>query len=400
MVKKGSIYIIIAIVTLGAILLLEYNKPKQINWFPSYVAQHKIPYGTFVFHSLIENIVPNQTQQVYAPPYEFLKENDTIRGTYFFVNGSVRFAEAELDLLLSWVSQGNQLFIASEGFEARLLDTLKLEQTSLYNSDELNPVFNHELVNPGLASAKAAFEKDYYTPIFSKIDTINTVVLGEVQGSGNTKKINVVSQPFGKGYVTLSAFPKAFTNYFILKDDNKEYTAGLLSYLNAKGKIYMDNHYRAGKTFYTSPMYIFLNTKEFKWAYYIALIGVLFYVIFEGKRKQRPIPVVVPLKNQTLAFTRTIADMYFENGQQKELVNHKISYFFDYIRNKFYLNTSTIDAAFLTNLAARSNNAIEDVKDLFNLMDRLTKKDAVSNIELQNFNKKIERFKAIADGKQ
>lgn len=402
MVKNGRIYIIIAVFTLGVILLLEYNKPKEVNWYPSYVSQHKIPYGTKVYNTLLQKFFPDQTEQVYKPPFEFLKQNDTVSGTYFFVNGSIEFAEAELDALLNWVFQGNNLFIASEGFEEQLLDTLNLAQKSYYNNSELNPVFNHELVNPNLISAQAAFEKDYYTLIFNEIDTLNTVILGQVHVSDSveSKKVNVISQPFGKGSITLSTFPKAFTNYFILKEGHRAYTAGLISYLNNGDKIYVDNYYRAGKTFYTSPMYIFLNTKEFKWAYYIVLIGLLFYVIFEGKRKQRPIPIVVPLKNQTLQFTRTIADMYFEQGQQKEVVTHKISYFLEYIRSKFHLNTSKPDERFLKSLAARSNHTVNEVGYLFELMDRLSKKSTISNIELKQFNKKIENFKAKADGKQ
>ena len=127
----------------------------------------------------------------------------------------------------------------------------------------------------------------------------------------------------------MTSFPKAFTNYFILKDNNQEYTAGLLSYLDTERPIYMDNFHKSGKSFYTSPMYLFLNTKEFKWAYYLVLIGALIYIIFEGKRKQRAIPIVPPVKNQTVAFTRTIADMYFEKGELHLITKHKIDYFLE-----------------------------------------------------------------------
>lgn len=405
MVKKGWTYLLIAIIAIGGIFLLEYNKPKQINWFPSYVSHHKIPYGTYVLNKLMEDFFPSRLSQIHKPPFELLTRNDTVQGTYFFVNESITFEEAELNALLDWTSKGNSVFIASSSFEGRLLDTLNLEQTSLYNESELKPHFYHQLVNPNLKSKTITFEKDYYTMVFDKIDTLNTVVLGEVYVHSDStdvieKHINMIKQPFGEGEIILSTFPKAFTNYFILKDENRNYTAGLLSYLGAEGQILMDNFHKSGKSFYTSPMYLFLNTKEFKWAYYLALIGALIYVIFEGKRKQRAIPVVTPLKNQTLAFTRTIANMYYENKEQQQITQHKIAYFLEYIRTRLHLPTQQLDTSFLRTLAVRSNNSLEDVEALFLLIEKLQSKSQITDMELQDLNKKIEAFKAHVDGKQ
>lgn len=404
MFKKGWIYIAIAFLTLLGIFVLEYNKTKDINWFPSYVSHHKIPYGTLVFNDLMEKHFPNSIQQVQQPPFEFLMRNDEIEGTYFFVNESVAFEEAELNTLLDWVDKGNTLFAASESFDKTLLDTLHLDLNSLYKTSKLDPTFYHQLVNPKLSNTPIAFKQDYYAETFGEIDTLETVVLGEVYAESDStetisKSINLIKQPFGNGEIILSSFPKAFTNYFILKDNNLEYTAGIMSYLNRNDTIYIDNFHKSGKSFYTSPMYLFLNTKELKWAYYLMLVGALVYVIFEGKRKQRAIPIVEPVKNQTLAFTRTIADMYFENGEQTLIAEHKIAYFLDYIRNKLHLHTQEWDETFFNKLASRSNVEIEDVKALFSLMERLQSKEKITNEELEKLNKNIEAFKAKADGK-
>lgn len=404
MLKKGRIYIVIGIITLGLIFLMEYNKPKKINWFESYVSHHKIPYGTYVLNDLITNYFPSKVKQVRIPPFEFLTRSDTVKGTYFFVNRSVSFGETELNALLDWVSKGNSLFVASDSFEEQLLDTLKLDLSSIYNGNQINPSFYHQLVNPNLKSDAVPFEKDYYTQAFHKIDTLNTIALGEVYPETDSndsinRSINVIKQPFGQGQIMLSTFPKALTNYFILKDKNLNYAKGLLSYLDRDNAILMDNYHKSGKSFYTSPMYLFLNTKEFKWAYYLVLIGALVYVIFEGRRKQRAIPVVTPLKNQTLAFTRTIADMYFENGEQRQITEHKIAYFLEYIRSKLNMSTQDIDEAFLKRLAIRSNNRIEEVTDLFGLIKNVQSKQQITDMELQKLNKKIEAFKAQVDGK-
>lgn len=405
MIKKGSIYIIIGVMTVGLILALEYNKPKKVNWFPSYVSHHKIPYGTYILNDLMGQLFHNKTKQANQPPYEFLQKNDSIKGTYFFVNEDISYGEAELNSLLDWTSKGNTLFIASENFEEQLLDTLQLEVSYLYDASELNPTFSHQLVHPKLKLKNpVSFTKNYNTTYFSAIDTVHTIALGWVKtvtdsSSIKHNAINTIKQPFGKGTIVLSTFPKAFTNYFILKNNNRKLTNGLLSYIDDTHTIIVDNHYKAGKSFYTSPMYVFLSTKEFKWAYYITLIGALFYIIFEGKRKQRAIPVVTPLKNQTLAFTRTIADMYFEKGEQKPIIEHKIAHFMDYLRSRFYMSTSKMDEDFYQNLGARSNHTSEEIKKLLTYLKHLEKKTLVTDKELTELNKKIEEFKATADGK-
>jgi len=404
MVKKGWVYIIIGLITLGLILAIQYNKPKEVNWFKSYVGQHKIPYGTFIANELFDQEFAQRFEQVTRPPFEYLQENQDAEGTYIIINNDVNFGEVELDALLDWVSGGNTLFVASNGFEAKLLDTLNLEQISLYNGGELQPVFHHQLVNKSLSTDATSFNKDYYTLVFNELDTLNTVVLGEVftptdEDKPLKPKVDVIKQPFGKGTIILSQFPEAFTNYFILEEDNVKYTAGLMSYFDQNRPILMDNYHKSGKAFYTSPMYIFLNTKELKWAYYLVLVGALVYIVFEGKRKQRAIPVVVPLRNQTLAFTGTIADMYFETGKSKEIATHQISHFLDYIRTHFYLNTETLDDIFYSNLASRSNHSTEEVKSIFEAIKQIEGQTEVSNGQLQQFNKRIEQFKAKADGK-
>ncbi|MEM1339489.1 MAG: DUF4350 domain-containing protein [Bacteroidota bacterium] len=404
MFKTGKSYIIVGGIALALLLLYEYNKPKQINWFPSYVATHKIPYGTKVLNEVLPALF-SKTQQVYRTPYEFLSKNDTIAGSYVFINNTINFGPTDLDELLSWVTKGNHLFLAAESFENSLLDTLHLKLSSIYDNNTVNPVFRHSLTNSSLKGNDASFEKDYYSAIFRDMDTVNTLILGEVavrndSTSYEAKGINAVQLPFGKGKVTCTLFPEAFSNYFILKAENRNYTSGLLSYLDNEEIIYLDNHHKAGKTFYTSPMYLFLNTKELKWAYYLVLIGALLYIIFEGKRKQRAIRVITPLKNQTLAFTRTIADMYFENNKQREIAEHKIQYFLDFVRNTFYLSTEKIDGQFYHNLALRSNHTKEEIEEFFLIFQDIQKRTEITNAKLEQLERIIQDFKAKADGKQ
>ncbi|HZJ20848.1 MAG TPA: DUF4350 domain-containing protein [Pricia sp.] len=397
--NRGGIYIVIAVFTVGLLLLLQYNKPKEINWFPSYVSTHKIPYGTYVLGDIMQNLFGEKTQQINEPPFAFLDTNKNIEGTYIFINDYIEFGETELNRLLDWTSKGNTLFLASRDFEDQLLDTLHLNTASLYSDYENVRSHRHRLVNPKLETKNGyLFKKEDYVTYFMEYGTQEMTVIGTVTNinKSNTSKeqfYNVVKCKFGNGEVILSTFPKAFTNFFILQDDNKNYTAGLLSYLDGSRNIYMDNNYKSGKSVYISPMHIFLNTKELKWAYYLVLIGALIYIIFEGKRKQRAIPVVLPIINQTLAFTRTIADMYYEKGEAKPIAEHKIANFLEYIRSRFHLGTIQREEEFYINLSSRSGHSVEEIQRLFAFLEQVRNQETVTDNQLKELNTSIEKFK-------
>lgn len=327
--KRGVSYIIIIITVLGILMFVQYNAPKQLNWFESYVGHHKIPYGTKVIKDLLAKRYGDRMGTVTKPPYAFLQQSDTIQGTYLFVNRSLRFEKAELHRLLDWTANGNTLFLAANAIDVKLEDTLGLRIDGWYPSSEISEKrYLPSWVAPSLRTTDTTlFDRTSSVHVITPKDSVPMMALGEISLRGTSasgedaRKINIIQKEFGKGRIILSSFPEGFTNYFLLTDGNKEYTQALLGKLRSPGRLYWDAYHKAGKTIYTSPMYIFLNTKELKWAYYMALIGVVIYVLFEGKRKQRAIPVLSPKKNQTMAFTRTIADMYYENQTMEPLPN-------------------------------------------------------------------------------
>ena len=94
------------------IVYVESIKPKEINWFPSYDAKHKIPYGTYVLHQEMASFFTDKkVRDVYQSPYVFLKDS-TNAGTYFFVDGKLNFGEEEFNELLKFAARGNNVCVA------------------------------------------------------------------------------------------------------------------------------------------------------------------------------------------------------------------------------------------------------------------------------------------------
>ena len=405
MKKNIYIYGFLGAIIIAGFLFVEYNKPKDINWYPSYVSRHKIPYGTRVFKTLATEQWGDRLRETYSPPFDLL-QNEEFEGTFLFVNSRVNFGDAENNIILDWVSQGNRLFISANNFDYFLLDTLGVVTQRLFDHESLEPTFEYALLNDKSTQNKVTWNRDYSKGFFHKIDSTTTRTLGTVNvvndSSGVSEaRVNFIRSRFGKGEILLHLAPEAFTNYFLLNDkDHLDYTAQVASYLNTEDALYLDAYYKRGKTVEVSPMRIFLDTTEFKWAYYLTLIGALLYIVFQGRRKQRAIPVIPPLKNQSLNFTRTIGDMYYEGSQRKSIASHKIEFFLEYIRTQFYLPTEKIDSNFIKQLAARSQHTPQQIEQLFQFLQNVQEADSLSDPILEQLENRIQNFKKQAHGIQ
>ena len=382
---------------LAALAYLEASEPEPVNWNPSYSSGDKIPLGSYV---LFENLKDQNfsIQEVNVPPYEFLS-NNTPKGIYFFLNDRLAFDEDELERLLNWVSEGNTLFLAAENISENVLDTLGLENEPLIPSDGLSfkPMFG--LTHPDLTGdGPYLFDYESYLPVFTDPDSLQRV-LGVTEFYADSLNLqnprpNYLSTPFGKGEILIHSSPKAFSNFFLLDENNFGYAEKALGYLPTGETLYWDRYYKSGKSFFTSPLYILLNNKALKWAYYFAIIGSILFILFEGKRKQRSIPVIKPLENQTYHFTRTISGLYLDRKDYKKIASKKITLFLEYIRTQLRISTSDIDQDFYEKLASGTGYPQEEVVELFQRIREVQQKEKIDKDELLKLNSAIDKFKS------
>ena len=391
--KQGKILIILFVLLTG-IILITGSGPKKIDWRPTYLCDDKIPFGTYVVYHELESFFPGaKIKTVNKPPYEYLKKNN-VSGTYIFINQEVPVVKEEWEKLMDFVEQGNDVLIASNNIN---FDSLGFKTGFLFPGEiKSSPVVS--LVNPAFGNQKYNLKKELLPRIFEEIDTQNTTVLGNISflsenGEVVNEGINFVKCKYGQGHFYFHTNPKVFTNYFVLDSVNNHYTSGVLTYLGHPGTIHWDAYYKNGKVKIKSPLYYIFNTRSLKWAYYILLAGILLFVIFEGRRKQRSIRVLKPNENKTLQFTRTIANMYYEKANHKKIADMKIDFFMEYIRKHFLLDTQKTDETFIKALAAKSGQEPSKVKKIIDFFTRIKAKSKVTKEELADLEDIIENFK-------
>ena len=84
--KTLKIYIALLVLLIAAIVVIDSNRPKPIDWTPTFSLKDKIPYGMFVFNWEIESFLKGQKiQRFTTTPYEYFDSKfdfDTLVNDY------------------------------------------------------------------------------------------------------------------------------------------------------------------------------------------------------------------------------------------------------------------------------------------------------------------------------
>ena len=393
--KTIRIYIGLLILLFAAAIAIEFSKPKPINWTRTFNERHTIPYGTFVFYNELSNVFPeSEIQNIAESPYEFFDEyyswedsSYTTSGTYMFIDDYADVDDVSAQELLDFASHGNTILMSANYLPQKFLDTLGIE---LKNDFDFTGEAEFSLANQVFKNDSITIDRGLSNIYFSKLDATRTTVLG-YQKFSEEDRINFVKINHVNGEVYLHLQPMAFTNFSLLKNNNKKYASAILSYL-PDNNIFFDSRNKKRTELGDSPLRFVLSQPALKWAWIIGLVSLFIFIFFNAKRKQRIVKVIKPLENSTIAFTKTIGNLYYETKDHNNLIDKKITYFLESIRRKYYLDTQLLDEKFVKNLALKSGKDLGKTKKTMNLIVHLKAKHMCNEDDLKNLNKTIEDF--------
>lgn len=374
MSRTLKIYIFFLLVLIGFFIYIDAIRPKPVDWKPSYSLRDKIPFGLYVFDKESEKILsPNKVKKEGRTIYEFLDplydadtlvSNYKIKGNILSICDNYIIDDESTKELFYFVSHGNTAFISAQNLPEIYTDSLKIETESQF---DISNKVDCWLANPNLGNQKYNLNQGAGSFYFSKIDTLNTTVLG-YQGTDKKKFVNFIKVKYKNGNFIIHLQPVAFTNYHLLKDNHSEYTEKVLAYM-PKGNIYWMVKDQNGLIQNNSPFQYILSQPALKAAWLLFLIGILIFMIFNAKRKQRVIPIIKPLSNTTVDFTKTIGNLYYQEGDHQNLIDKKIIYFLERIRNEYLMETSVLDENFIQKLQAKTGKEIKDIEHLVYLIN-------------------------------
>ncbi|MCH7402316.1 DUF4350 domain-containing protein [Belliella kenyensis] len=401
--KKFKILIGVLVSLILFLLFLQTQSRQGTSWLESYDKSDSSPYGGRVFHDLFTSIDPDRpVEEIDLSTYEWLRRNPD-DGALLVFNLNFSVDQETQERLLNWVSQGNTAFISARAIRRELLDTLGVKRHLIFAANDLRGEAILSLENKTLLNQdEILFNHSSSLEYFTFSDSLDIKVLGKnkYKASNNESQPNFIQVDFGEGKFLLHTFPLAFSNYFLLDKDRKRYTEGILAYFPRKGNLYYDNYNKIGRRVYDSPLYLFLSNVYLKMAYYVFLVAVGLWVVFEGRRKQRVIPVIVPLENQTVAFAETISGMYLEKKAYSENINQQILLFNEYCRNQYRVDIQVMDEETVTKLSSRSGCPTGETEELFDMINQLLKQTSHNESQVLQLNKKIHEFKSYNHGRK
>jgi hypothetical protein len=406
MLRGNRKYILLLLVCFGLLIFIQYKTPKPIDWRPTFSKKDNIPFGTLALFEIIQDLFgKGSVKSMNKPAYNVLTDDVLPDDSYLFI--SYYFNPDELDTrhLLKYAELGRNIFIASNTFQGKFADTLKLHTSGWYfgwgyyippdkndtaqnNFLKKNPL-RVNFVNPFLRSDEYyVYERGVEDIYFTSFDSSKTSVIGE----NSSHEPNLIKIKYGSGNIFLSTLPQLFGNYCFTDEKNCEYVYKSLSLLRVQKGVMWDEYYKYGNVRSDSPLKFVFNTPPLLWAYYTLLITLILYLLFGGKRKQRVIPVVKPLTNTTLEFVDIVGTLYFHQGDHKNISDKKISYFLENIRVKFGVKTNVFDDTFITKISSVSGIDTENVRKLFYNIAVMQAKAVIMQEDLIKMNSLMEDF--------
>ena len=403
-VMKSSRNFLFAMLVLFVLFcLLQVNLPKKFVWSPTFSHVDKQPFGCFVFDSVLTQSLPNGYHVTKKTFFQLDQEHAKEKISVLMVVDQQDLKQLDVKYLCNIARRGGKVMVvASSSFDdGRNADTVvvdELERTfkvriedgmyfslrgilaglKAHDNDMYDTIYwnNRETMYAAqpyrmfynmvggtlfvdsvpkvkrLAYTLSTAGDDYkydslYVGDFTRFDTIvDKKERIERIDTFAIKKIPVaVSVPYGKGEVIFVSSPLLFTNYGMLEGNTSVYIFRLMSYL-ADLPVYRTEAYVKTDAMLVaeqSPFREFIKRPPLRWALYLALLGVVLFMIFTARRRQRVIPIISKPANRSLEFIQLIGTLYYQRKDHVDLVRKKFKLFAEELRKTAGVDISDVN---------------------------------------------------------
>ena len=358
--KTFKLFGIIFVVVMIILALLDVNKSGSTDWRKNFELDKKTPFGLFVFNNEVKHLLKNKLKKTTASPYDYFKKNDSLQRNILIV-------QSEIDLeswakILQKIESGSDALIIAEDFHPEVADSLGFSVvTSSFRLQNIIRLTERKFYRDSIIIDRAPTNQG-----FAFIQK-NHQILGNAQFDGG--KVNFIKINKGKGHLYLLAEPLVLTNYYLLKPGNERYVEDVFSYLPDRETVWFLGE-NGSATESRSPLNFILSKPALRYAWYLLLGGLLLFVIFNAKRKQRIIPVLEPLKNKSVEFVKSISNLYLQEGDFHDMMAKKAHYFLSRVRTDLLINTQTLDENFAETLQLKTGKNRKKIDDAIDLIRR------------------------------
>ncbi|HRO42435.1 MAG TPA: hypothetical protein PL009_06345 [Flavipsychrobacter sp.] len=352
------------------------NTNKKTSWRVTLDKKDKKPYGGFLAYQSLQYFFPKADILALSRGFRYGSIDSKMmshkNGKTLLVAVGLDFylSEIELKKLIAFVKEGNEVIIFARQFDDKLQQLLHCKTIDHgYEETPLNTHNDGSLNLKSLTVANSTKTFGYHgrsilASFIQLNDTTDLEKKNEVDSStfkhtipdilGSAKNNpNFIRYKLGDGHISLHAAPLVMSNYFLLQNDNKDYLQRIWNtFPNNISRIYWNDYFKRNSK--ASDLSVLLNYPATRWAFFIAIFGLLVYVLFESKRRQRIIPVLTSPENNSVSFVETVGRLYYNHGNHTNLGEKIIQHFFEWVRTHYFLSTTRLDEQFERQLIQKS----------------------------------------------
>lgn len=401
--KSSRNFLFAMLVLFVLFCLLQVNLPKKFVWSPTFSHVDKQPFGCFVFDSVLTQSLPNGYHVTKKTFFQLDQEHAKEKISVLMVVDQQNLKQLDVKYLCNIARRGGKVMVvASSSFDdGRNADTVvvdELERTfkvriedgmyfslrgilaglKAHDNDMYDTIYwnNRETMYAAqpykmfynmvggtlfvdsvpkvkrLAYTLSTAGYDYkldslYVGDFTGFDTIvdEKERIERIDTFAIKKVPTAVSVPYGKGEVIFVSSPLLFTNYGMLEGNTSVYIFRLMSYL-ADLPVYRTEAYVKTDAMLVaeqSPFREFIKRPPLRWALYLALLGVVLFMIFTARRRQRVIPIMSKPANRSLEFIQLIGTLYYQRKDHVDLVQKKFKLFAEELRKTAGVDISDVN---------------------------------------------------------
>lgn len=377
------------------IVLVQYLLPKPVNWQRTYSYKDKNPFGAYAIHQLLKPTYGASLKVNKSTLYN-LQEDSVKKKTLVAMNDRINLSKTDLKTLFNFISSGHTVFLSANKFNGSLADTFHLNTNSEQYSFYLKP--DSLIKTPGVKlkmTASNLKSKEYTYPLlcfdsyFSNYDSTRFTT----HSLNNSGKSVLISTTIGKGKLYLMSMPDVFTNFFIVEHNNRSYAYSVLTLATQHAdEVIWDEYYKNFNPRNESMFKFIFDSDALYTAYVLTILSLILYMIFDGRRRQRAIPIVEPIKNTTLEFVNVVSHVYFNSDNHQFISEERIRYFYESIRKRFAISTSDINDEFYQQISDLSGYDQKLVKQLFVYCEKLKRSKNTTEYDLIELSRQINNF--------
>jgi hypothetical protein len=353
--------------------------------------------GLYILNDQLHELFPlANIEYSYGNIASSLKDKQFYQSGYFIFVSKFFPATSDLVLLKDFIKEGNQAIIFATAFNSTAMDFFNFQNQidSRDSSDPISLKRNH-LDELGTFTSKRI---SGYSNYFTRYDSAATIVLGRNE-SGRPDFIKII---IGSGSLYIHLYPQVLMNYFLMEKNNFAYTEAVFSHLprnlnNIVIKLAKkeDGGYRGEKDPDLDFMAFIKQNKNLWSAFLLGLFLFGLMILFGFKKRQRTIPVLEPVRNNTLEYTKTIGDLYFNEKNNLDIANKKLLFWQEQLRNRYQIATHLMDHDFWEKLKKKSGAEWELLRKLQATIVNIKTGEPFSDRQLIQFSNQISQFNKI-----